>query len=837
MVIPALSRHSKLPLPAYIIPKVYVKARQRRLAGGYEDAESMLRWAWDIGLTVEKQQSATSLASTALELGELYRSAYREGLLMQHVKEPPQPFSVRFYYEPRQDTLEEFGRRGIHWLSETRSTTMSHAIVDVIERYVRFGERWRKESPKVASTTNAVLRSIIKGDRDQCLFEISRVESILTPKEETPEAETSEEQVSEEERAMGIISWAARQGWSEIINTCLDVGSIVDSLDNSHRTPLSYAAEHGHRDIVLLLLEHQGLPATKDIDWRTPLSYASQNGHDAVVKVLLADQRVTTETKDKDGWLPLHWAAAGGHCDTIASLCHRKADVDDTDLKERTPFVVALENAQEQAARLLIKFGATWDFKVENRKAWRTAFRKGMLSYGNELLRLSNEKSMNALFGTGENISASLLLQPAFDNSSSSSLLSYQEVQPNISLLNWQGSHGIDIIEMNHDGLQHYATASTLSKVVSGQLVASVWILVNQNGESINQERLPIETEIEGPLTEIFWDLFEPDAMFLADLVLKAAQNPFTSLPLKVLLERAGAKVEITNEMAEATVVPETSSSAAKLDSLLQIRQEFDVTSDFVEAAVKSTSRTGDLVEVLLRRRPNSIVITENVMKALVRGPGSPEKTEALDSLLRERAEDVIITNAVLKEAAANESSLGPSLLEKLLSSVPEDFVVTEEVIEAAISHEIDSEIASNVPELVPILLRQRSLKVNLTPLFLGKVVDNLGAHNESIKDTIEALDSTFYAFDAMHGLYVDVNYILEELLDRATAGFNMTDDHLRAAVQSRYCSLKLVSKLLERREAGIDEKVAIELSEVASGLWDGGDSLAELIATHNSSR
>ncbi|KAJ0304926.1 hypothetical protein COL516b_005709 [Colletotrichum fioriniae] len=69
--------------------------------------------------------------------------------------------------------------------------------------------------------------------------------------------------------------------------------------------------------------------------------------------------------------------------------------------------------------------------------------------------------------------------------------------------------------------------------------------------------------------------------------------------------------------MAEATVVPETSSSAAKLDSLLQIRQEFDVTSDFVEAAVKSTSRTGDLVEVLLRRRPNSIVITENVMKAL----------------------------------------------------------------------------------------------------------------------------------------------------------------------------------------------------------------------------
>ncbi|GKT51807.1 26S proteasome non-ATPase regulatory subunit 10 [Colletotrichum spaethianum] len=195
-------------------------------------------------------------------------------------------------------------------------------VIETIDRYIKFRERWRKQRPKAVSTAEEVMKALKEDDRDQCLFEISRVRDVLASDYE----------------GQTILSWASRRGWTEIVHACLEIGSVVDSEDNLKRTPLSYAAENGHTEVVRILIKSQALPTTKDEDWRTPLSYASQNGHDCAITLLMADQRVNPETKDKRGWLPLHWAAAFGHCDAITVLLQEKIGINDLDLDGKTPF-------------------------------------------------------------------------------------------------------------------------------------------------------------------------------------------------------------------------------------------------------------------------------------------------------------------------------------------------------------------------------------------------------------------------------------------------------------------------------------------------------------------
>jgi ankyrin repeat protein len=48
-------------------------------------------------------------------------------------------------------------------------------------------------------------------------------------------------------------------------------------------------------------------------EYSNALQAASEGGHEGVVKLLLATDQVDPDSKDKDGWAPLLWAAANGH--------------------------------------------------------------------------------------------------------------------------------------------------------------------------------------------------------------------------------------------------------------------------------------------------------------------------------------------------------------------------------------------------------------------------------------------------------------------------------------------------------------------------------------------
>lgn len=85
-----------------------------------------------------------------------------------------------------------------------------------------------------------------------------------------------------------VLSWAATEGYLEIVTYLLEVPDInVNLTDKTGRTPLSYAAANGRLDVVRLLIAREHVdPHLADLLGRTPLRWASQCGNEAVVKEL-----------------------------------------------------------------------------------------------------------------------------------------------------------------------------------------------------------------------------------------------------------------------------------------------------------------------------------------------------------------------------------------------------------------------------------------------------------------------------------------------------------------------------------------------------------------------
>jgi hypothetical protein len=93
-------------------------------------------------------------------------------------------------------------------------------------------------------------------------------------------------------------------------------------------TPLSWAAGNGYNDVVNLLLAKDSIdPDLKDNQYsRTPLLWATENGHEAVVKLLLETGKVKVDSKDSYGRTPLLWAAEEWH-EAVVKLLQKHDNV------------------------------------------------------------------------------------------------------------------------------------------------------------------------------------------------------------------------------------------------------------------------------------------------------------------------------------------------------------------------------------------------------------------------------------------------------------------------------------------------------------------------------
>ena len=83
---------------------------------------------------------------------------------------------------------------------------------------------------------------------------------------------------------------------------------------------------------------------------------ATEDGNIEVVKQHLA-AGTDVNSKDKDGWTPLHEAASEGHKPIVELLITKGADVNAKDDDGETPLVFAITFKRTKTANLLRKHG------------------------------------------------------------------------------------------------------------------------------------------------------------------------------------------------------------------------------------------------------------------------------------------------------------------------------------------------------------------------------------------------------------------------------------------------------------------------------------------------
>ena len=179
---------------------------------------------------------------------------------------------------------------------------------------------------------------------------------------------------------------AAQDGHKEIAELLIDKGADVDAQDVNGWTPLHSTAYEGHRGIVELLIVKDADVNAKDVNGRTPLDLgiftseiadllrkhggrtaeelalriAAFRGDLAGVQAQL-DAGADVNTKDGDGWTPLHYSANYGYKEIVQLLIGNGADVNATLLsgkyKGKTAVDIANQLNHPETAELLRKHG------------------------------------------------------------------------------------------------------------------------------------------------------------------------------------------------------------------------------------------------------------------------------------------------------------------------------------------------------------------------------------------------------------------------------------------------------------------------------------------------
>ncbi|WP_161634936.1 ankyrin repeat domain-containing protein [Leptolyngbya sp. Heron Island J] len=87
------------------------------------------------------------------------------------------------------------------------------------------------------------------------------------------------------------LTYAARDGFTEIARLLIDYGADVNWIDGEGVTPLILASFKGHLELTQLLLEH-GADVTVRDQWnRTALDYALRRGETDAIAQLLQSQK------------------------------------------------------------------------------------------------------------------------------------------------------------------------------------------------------------------------------------------------------------------------------------------------------------------------------------------------------------------------------------------------------------------------------------------------------------------------------------------------------------------------------------------------------------------
>ena len=121
------------------------------------------------------------------------------------------------------------------------------------------------------------------------------------------------------------------------------------------QTAVHITAANGDNKALHFLITHQATVNTKDTDGRIPLHYAAAKGHTTTVNILLAFN--AAKAQDKDSATPLPFGI-NEHTKAEKILLNHKVNIEARDLYGRTPLHYAAANGCTTTVKLLLAYNA-----------------------------------------------------------------------------------------------------------------------------------------------------------------------------------------------------------------------------------------------------------------------------------------------------------------------------------------------------------------------------------------------------------------------------------------------------------------------------------------------
>lgn len=188
---------------------------------------------------------------------------------------------------------------------------------------------------------------------------------------------------------------AALNGHTAMAKLLIDNGADINAQD-AFGAPINMAAG---RDMLILLLNNMADSETRNKDGFTPLHLVE----DKEVAQILFSHGAKLDTKGYQGRTPLHQAAMRNHNEMVQWLCSKGAPVNALDSKGYTPILLSLSmqgynidaKTRTETVRILLHFSA--DLSCRDEKGWT------LMHFG---VRESNMDILNLLLSKGMDINA-----------------------------------------------------------------------------------------------------------------------------------------------------------------------------------------------------------------------------------------------------------------------------------------------------------------------------------------------------------------------------------------------------------------------------------------------
>ncbi|KAL4167380.1 hypothetical protein KRP22_012866 [Phytophthora ramorum] len=209
-------------------------------------------------------------------------------------------------------------------------------------------------------------------------------------------------------QGMQALHLAAAQGFLGTVKVLVEAGADIASVGLDSLTPLLAASMNGHSSVVMFLVEwlvaknehekaRELLEAPRNEGW-TLLNVAADSG-DLEMVVFLTEHGAALNTKNDNGYSPLHSAVAKSHGDVVKHFLSIEADVDTLNTIGVTPLGTAARWGLAEMAELLLDAGA--DLHAVNHN-WCTPLLTAVTHGHEEVVKLLLERGADLEDRTNE---------------------------------------------------------------------------------------------------------------------------------------------------------------------------------------------------------------------------------------------------------------------------------------------------------------------------------------------------------------------------------------------------------------------------------------------------